>query len=165
MKKLLSLIILSSFTLVSSSYAQNYGSYDQSKYNDPYNSPQGYPSQSYQTPNQQGAYGANYQNQMSSRNAYQNDSQKTNNQSGWWSSNDDSSQNVPDDVISSNVMQNLRSTPYFSMGARNLQVTTKDGKVTLNGTVANKNEKNQIEYMVKNVQGVKSVSNNMNTEK
>src|ERR1700760_4849392 len=127
MKKLLSLMILSSLTLISFSYAQSYSSYDQSRYevNNPYNSPQDYPSQSYQTPNQRGSYGANYPNS----------SQKTDNQSSWWSSSNDSAQNVPDDVISSNVMQNLRNTPYFSMGAKNLQVTTKDGKVTLNGTV------------------------------
>jgi hypothetical protein len=42
---------------------------------------------------------------------------------------------------------------------------TKDGKVTLKGTVTNKNEKNQIEYMVKNVEGVKSVSNDVDVQK
>lgn len=82
-----------------------------------------------------------------------------------WGDSDNKDQKVPDNVISTRVMENLMNTPYLSPGARNIQATAKDGKVTLKGRVANSNEKNMIEYMVKNVVGVKSVSNDLETEK
>lgn len=95
-----------------------------------------------------------------------NSSQNVNDQrSKNWFGSDDNKVTIPDDRISAHIMRNLRSIPYFSNGAKNIQVMTKDGKVTLTGKVVNKNEKNQIEYMVKNVVGVKSVSNDLETEK
>lgn len=72
---------------------------------------------------------------------------------------------IPDQVITNHVIQNLKNTPYLSPSARDIEVETKDGKVKLKGKVLNKNEEYQIEYMVKNIRGVKSVSTNLEAEK
>jgi BON domain len=154
MKNFGKFIIVSSLCVASFACAQNYqnGQYPGGQYsNQPYQSNQ--PGQYQQS---EGDYGGGYGagNQGNSQ-------QKQGSWSNWFGGNQN--QNVPDNVISTRVMQNLRSTPYLSDGAQNLQVTTKEGKVSLKGKVANSNEKNQIEYMVKNVEGVKSVSNNLDT--
>lgn len=85
--------------------------------------------------------------------------------SSWFGGESHETMVVPDQAITSRVMQNIRSTPYFSPAAKNIRVSTKDGKVTIQGKAANKNEKNQIEYMIKNVPGVKSVDNDIESEK
>ncbi len=148
MKNFEKLIFVSTFFVTSLACAQNYG-YDQSN-----QSQQGY-KQSYPSsqPSQQGQY----------RNGTAKDSNDQNSWSNWFDG--DNTPKVPDDIITTKVIQNLRSTPYFSDSAKNIKVTAKDGKVTLKGKTANKNEKNQIEYMVKNVEGVRSVSNDLETEK
>lgn len=182
MKNFTKLMIMASFGVATLGYSQNYG-YDQySQQGRQYPSQQGYysqPQQGYYS--QQPQQGYNYQSQQGySSQPYYNQpgAQQQGYMRGYsstggtgatgssWSSwvGSDNKPTVPDDVISSTVTQNLRSTPYFSDSARNLQVMVKDGKVTLKGRVANKNEKNQIEYMVKNVDGVKSVSNDLETE-
>jgi len=99
--------------------------------------------------------------------AYDHPTKHSSDQSSWsnWFTSDDKAPSVPDEVITSTVTQNLKNTPYFSNFAKNIQVVTKDGKVTLNGHVANRNEKNQIEYMVKNVDGVREISNELQDEK
>lgn len=93
--------------------------------------------------------------------------QESTTQSTWssWMGKSDNKSNVPDEAITMTVLDNLRNTPYLSYSAKNIQVMTKDGKVTLKGKVANKNEKNLVEYIVKNIEGVKSVSNDLSTEK
>jgi len=81
------------------------------------------------------------------------------------SSDGDKEQKVPDEMITGRIMQNIRNTPYLSPLTRNIQVETKDGEVTLKGKVMNKDEGAQIMHMSKNVPGVKSVSNDLESEK
>lgn len=172
MKNFSKLLFVSSFCLTALSFAQNYP--QQYSNNPNYPSQQGYYPAQPQFSQGQVQYrddgymnrGNEYGNQPGA--GYQVQVSRTNDQStksNWFGTDKDNAQNVPDDVITATVTQNLRSTPYFSDAARNLQVMTKDGKVTLKGKVANKNERYQIEYMVKNVEGVKSVSNDLQTEK
>jgi osmotically-inducible protein OsmY len=125
-----------------------------------YSSQGGYSQSSQQAYGQQGS--GQYQDQSGSYGAGNQGNQSR--WSNWFGGNDQNqNQSVPDNVISSRIMQNLRSTPYLSDGAQNIQVQTKDGTVTLKGKVSNSNEKNLVEYMVKNVAGVKSVSNDLDT--
>jgi osmotically-inducible protein OsmY len=140
-----------------------YSSYNQQGQYPSYNQPAQYPSynQQGQYPNtQQGQYQTNY-NGADQRSNKENPEKS--NESSWsnWFGSSDKTPNVPDEAITTRVIQNIRSTPYFSNAAKNIQVVTKDGKVTLKGKVTNSNEKNQIEYMIKNVEGVKSVSNDL----
>lgn len=76
----------------------------------------------------------------------------------------DSKKTVPDQEVISHIRQLISSNQSLSPGSRNIQITSKDGKVTLEGRVRNKNEKNQIESMIKNVEGVEKVNNNLSTE-
>jgi len=160
MKKLTQILIISCFGMAAVGYAQGYN------YESNYPSQGNYSGQpqNYQT---QPQYRDNQGMNPGQRATYQDQNYKQSNQSSWtnWMSSDDKNQNVPDDVITSNAMQNLMSTPYLSPTAQRIQVATKDGKVTLKGRAANKNEKNLVEYIVKNVPGVKSVSNDLETEK
>lgn len=133
--------------------------------NNSYGNDQGYGYQGY---GNQGYGNQGYGNQGYGNQAYGYENQGNNDQyqtSSGYDTSSSKNQNVPDAMISQMVMRNLRSTPYLSSSARSINVTTKDGKVTLKGQVANSNEKNMIEYMVKNVDGVKSVSNDLKTEK
>lgn len=161
-----SLLILSSLCVSSLAYSQNYG------YNPNYSNYQmqpGYYSQPYGQQDQ--SYGGGYQPyqpyQPNQNQYYQQGYQPDNRQSNWSNEygKDNKDQKVPDEVITTSILQNIRSTPYLSPSARNIQAETKDGKVTLKGKVMNKNEGYQIEYMAKNVQGVKSVSNDLESEK
>lgn len=182
MKKFPMAMIITSFALSTLCYAQNSGYSQNREYtNDPYYQSQpGYSSQP-QYPQGQMQYQQNPQGQMqyqdgnmnrgygsnTQRYSNQNGQMKSADQSTWssWIGKDDKTPVVPDESITSTVMQNLRNTPYLSGSAKNLQVLTKDGKVTLKGTVANKNEKNLVEYIVKSVEGVKSVSNDVEVQK
>lgn len=170
MKNLAKVALLLSFSVSSLIYAQNYGYQQAPQYSYETNRSDYYPSQPGSPYNQGGQYNDyRYQNRYDGgmNQGYYPSTESEKNQNSWtsWYGNDDKGQKVPDEVISSNVIRNLRGTPYFSNSAKNIQVSTKDGKVTLKGKAANKNEKNQIEYMVKNVQGVDSVSNDLETEK
>lgn len=162
------LAILSSLCVASLAYSQNYGynPYPQDPYQGYSNS--GYYSQPYGQPGQSnygGGYPSydnqNYQNQ----NAQQGYSQPADKSQSSWFGSDKKDQQVPDEVITTRIFQNIRSTPYLSPLVRNIQVETKEGKVTLKGKVANDNEGYQIEYMAKNVEGVKSVSNKLEAQK
>ncbi len=180
MKNLTHILFITSFGLTTLIYSQNYG-YDQNQQYQ--NRQQSYQMNNPNYPSQQG-YSQGQPQYNDDRNMNRNqydqryDSQRSNTygatatnkpaeESSWsnWLGKDDKTPVVADEVVSSKVVQNLRSTPYFSSGAKNIEVSTKDGKVTLKGKVFNKNEKNQIDYMVKNVEGVKSVSNDLDTEK
>ena len=161
MKHFAKLLMIASFGIAAFGYAQNYGNdqgYQQQGY---YSQPQYAPQGQYQG---QPRYQDNRMNQ-----GYDQDgsASRSRDQSSWsnWFRGDDKNQNIPDEAVNEMVLRNLLSTPYFSRSAKNLVVTTKEGKVTLKGKVANKNEKNQIEYMVKNVPGVKSVSIDVETER
>ncbi len=159
MKKFGKFIAISSLCVTSLACAQNYQYGQYSSDMNHSNQPQPGYSQSYQTYGQSGQHQNTGYPSGNPSGAQQNQSTWSN----WFGGNQTQTQNVPDNVISSRIMQNLRSTPYLSDGAHNIQIVTKDGKVTLKGKVANSNEKNQIEYMIKNVEGVKSVSNDLDT--
>lgn len=152
----------------------NYPMHVEVEYPQPYGQPgqfyggnQPYPGQVYQGQTSQRSYSSQPGYQQP---GYQQDDQSKHSEKhkgGWgnWFRSDDKNAQIPDQVISSRIIQNIRSTPYLSPAARNIQVDTKDGKVTLKGKAFNKNEGYQIEYMIKNIEGVKSVSNDLEYEK
>lgn len=165
MMNIKSLCFLTALSISSLAYSQSgYSSYPQT-YNQgsqPYGQQSQFydsRSQSYQNQPYQTTYGQQGYYQEDSRKAYNDRNQSSN-----WFGSDKKDQQVPDQVITSQVMQNIRSTSYLSPLTRNIQVETKDGKVTLKGKAFNKNEGYQIEYMAKNIPGVKSVSNDLEYE-
>jgi BON domain len=182
MKNLEKLIIISSIFVSSLAYAQNYGypQYPQSQqypyerngynypssqqgYSQPYNNQMG----QYRENNPMGQYREGYRSNEPSKGYSSQETTKRSEHSwiDWFRSGERNVPNVPDEIITRDVIQNLRNTPYFSNLAKNIQVMAKEGRVTLRGKVANRNERNQIEFMVKNVQGVKSVANDLETER
>lgn len=63
------------------------------------------------------------------------------------------------------VRTKLQNDTSLSRNARNVEVSEQDGKVSLYGTVASEAEKTKVESIVKQVNGVKSVSNNLTVSK
>lgn len=171
MKNLKKIIVISSLCVTSMACAQNYGYAPHPSYgmNNPgySNQPGQYGMNNPGYSNQPGQYqGGGYRQDgyQAGNQRYSNDQRNDQGDQGMWSGwfdGNDQKQKVPDQVITSRVMQNLRSTPYLSNAAKNIQVITRDGAVTLKGKAANENEGMQIEYMVKNVPGVTSVDNEL----
>jgi hyperosmotically inducible protein len=68
-----------------------------------------------------------------------------------------------DDYISDNVRQKLAADQVVKGG--DLEITVKDGVVTMNGKVHEQKQKDKAEHIAKRVNGVKSVVNNLKIEK
>jgi len=63
--------------------------------------------------------------------------------------------------ITANVKKDLLADSSLSASARMASVTTNNGVVTLTGTVASKEESDQVVKIVKNVSGVSGVDNQL----
>ena len=63
------------------------------------------------------------------------------------------------DVLSKEVVEGLKWEPLLN--SNKIEVSVRDGIVTLSGTVDNYNNKKQAEYTVKHISGVKSVIDNV----
>jgi osmotically-inducible protein OsmY len=70
---------------------------------------------------------------------------------------------VSDDFISDTIMQKLAADPVVKGGA--IKVDVKDGSVTLSGKVEEMKQKNKAEKIAKKVDGVKSVTNDIQLAK
>lgn len=74
---------------------------------------------------------------------------------------EDQGMSAEDTRITSEIRQAILADTALSAGARNIQIVSQDGKVTLRGQVASDMEKNDIETKVKAVSGVTSVDNQL----
>lgn len=152
MKNLIQTIVSMSFVISSAIYSQGYGSYNQGSgggYSDGSNSPSNM-EKHYAPRAPQSPQSAQTQAYYPSSVGYQNNSQNY--------------QNGSDASVNSAVLERLRNSPYLE-DSRHIKVETKDGQVTLSGKVADKHEKGEIEIMIKNIPGVKSVKNDLETGK
>jgi osmotically-inducible protein OsmY len=70
-----------------------------------------------------------------------------------------------DFFVTDQVQQALKNDPDFSDDSPNVKITTKNGVVTLSGTVADENAKVAIGQKVLNVPGVKGIKNNLEANK
>lgn len=66
-----------------------------------------------------------------------------------------------DVTISLSIRQMIGGDGSLSSNARNIQVTTDKGVVTLRGSVDNAQEKSRIERIVQSVPGVRNISNQL----
>ena len=71
------------------------------------------------------------------------------------------SENEADRTITHNIRDVLRADDSLSTNAKNIKIITKQGTVTLRGSVKNEQEKNAIEAKAKRVTGVKNVDNQL----
>jgi osmotically-inducible protein OsmY len=73
-----------------------------------------------------------------------------------------SNSNQPSDTeITARVKKNLMTESSLSSSAKMISVTTNNGVVTLNGTVASREESARVLRIVRNVQGVISIDNQL----
>ena len=73
----------------------------------------------------------------------------------------DLSQSDKDDMITKQINSWLMSDTTLSADAKNIQVMTNNGVVTLSGMTANAQEKDKIMKKVKSMQGVQSVNDGL----
>jgi osmotically-inducible protein OsmY len=66
-----------------------------------------------------------------------------------------------DTAVTQQIHQALASDPAFSTMARNVQVVTANGKVTLHGVVANQDEKLAVGSKAREIAGPKNVDNQL----
>jgi len=66
-----------------------------------------------------------------------------------------------DTEVTQQIHQVLASDPAFSTMARNVQVVTANGKVTLHGVVANQDEKLAVGSKAREIAGPKNVDNQL----
>ena len=71
----------------------------------------------------------------------------------------DQSENEADRKITQQIRQAVTKDDSLSTGAQNVTIVTRDGKVTLRGTVESDSEKQKIAAAAKKVSGVKNVDN------
>jgi hyperosmotically inducible protein len=71
------------------------------------------------------------------------------------------SENKADRTITQNIRDIVKADNSLSTNAMNVKIITKQGMVTLRGTVKNEQEKNAIEAKAKRVKGVKNVDNQL----
>lgn len=80
---------------------------------------------------------------------------------------DSTSQATAEDTDSAIVQQirdRLKDDHYLAESSKNIQITSTDGNVGLRGTVHSNEEKTRIESIVKNINGVKNVGNNLQVQ-
>lgn len=70
-------------------------------------------------------------------------------------------ENEADRSVTQKIRQSLMDDDSLSTNAKNIKIITKNGVVTLRGTVNNENEKSEIGKKAKAVGGVKSVDNQL----
>lgn len=66
-----------------------------------------------------------------------------------------------DNEIILRIRERLNNDPYLSESAKRIQITSTDGYVGLRGLVHSTEEKNRIESLTKNIDGVKNVGSNL----
>lgn len=71
------------------------------------------------------------------------------------------SESVADRTITQSIRQQLVKNEKLSTAAKNVKIITQDGRVVLNGEVANEDEKVWIDRIAKSTGGVKNVVNNL----
>jgi osmotically-inducible protein OsmY len=71
----------------------------------------------------------------------------------------DQPENEADRKITQQIRQSVTKDDSLSTSAQNVTIVTRDGKVTLRGTVKNDSEKQKIAEAAKKASGVKSVEN------
>jgi len=71
----------------------------------------------------------------------------------------DQSENEADRKITQQIRQAVTKDDSLSTSAQNVTIVTRDGKVTLRGTVKSDSEKQKIAEKAKQASGVKSVDN------
>jgi osmotically-inducible protein OsmY len=69
-----------------------------------------------------------------------------------------------DQQLTQQIKQNLGLTDPNSPRAKQIQVEVLHGKLTLRGTVANEQEKNDIENQVRNIPGINEVDNELEVQ-
>lgn len=70
-----------------------------------------------------------------------------------------------DDQLTDRVQRALQDNPSLARAAKNVDVSSDNGTVTLKGTVASKDDKKRIEDQVKDIDGVKDVDNEIEVSK
>lgn len=69
---------------------------------------------------------------------------------------------MSDEDISQKIRWSIRDDKTLQPESKNAQVTVNSGNVSLSGSVMNEEDKAKISSLVREIQGVKSVSNNLN---
>ncbi|MBN9377897.1 MAG: hypothetical protein BGO14_00240 [Chlamydiales bacterium 38-26] len=69
---------------------------------------------------------------------------------------------MSDEDISQKIRWSIRDDKTLQPESKNAQVTVNNGNVSLSGSVMNEEDKAKISSLVREIQGVKSVSNNLN---
>ncbi|PJD97959.1 MAG: hypothetical protein CK425_02190 [Parachlamydia sp.] len=70
---------------------------------------------------------------------------------------------IVDDDIVQKVKWAIKNDPSFSSHGKSIQVSVKNGEVTLSGTVKDTAERQKIEAAVKQIEGVKSINNKLSS--
>jgi len=122
-----------------------------------YNQGRYYNQQGYDPYANQHAY--NQDDQYQRQNQYTQDNQSQ----AWGSQN--SSRDTSDNSIAQRIRDVLKKDRTLSDDAQNVQVAVSSGKVTLTGNTASVEEKNKIESIANQTNGVKSVTNNLEVNK
>lgn len=73
----------------------------------------------------------------------------------------DQNENETDRTITQQIRQGVVASDALSMSAKNVKIVTANGIVTLRGPVETQTEKSQITQLVKKVEGVKQVDNQL----
>jgi len=154
-------------------YNQSGRNYDNSQYNQGYSQPYGsYDNSSQRGYNSQAPYlnsydSQGYQNQQSNgwQRYHGNNQSNYNNQSRAY--NDNSSDKYPQDRFQTGndkeINKKIRDkiTGWFTDSYKNIQLNTANGVVTIEGFVETFSDKNKLNDELKNVDGVRSVNNNV----
>ena len=88
------------------------------------------------------------------------DNQNTSDQMGQTSNTQNSAASADDESLHRQVHEQLATNPAF----QNVQVTVKNSVVTLDGTVANKNDKKEAKRLAKAIPGVKNVHEHLKVD-
>jgi len=70
---------------------------------------------------------------------------------------------IVDDDIVQKVKWSLKNDPSFSSQGKSIQVSVKNGEVTLSGTVKDNAERQKIEAAVKQIEGVRTINNKLSS--
>lgn len=148
MKKLLTIIALTaSASMLNADYNGSYG-YGDSNYGG---------CSGNQGPYQQGQYGQYGQNQGSSS-----PWQYSQNQQGYGYGQSGGTAIQNDQQLTSKIQDSIRSA--FSNKYNNVNVSVNNGNVTLTGTVASQDDKNNLEQKIRGMPGVQNVTNQVTVQ-
>lgn len=156
MKKIIALAVLASCTSLFACGDSYQGQYSQGYQGSSY-APQGYQG-SYGSQGYEGSYGSQGQYSQGYQGSY--GSQGYGNTSN---ENMDNSMNMnSDQKMAAQIKDDLKS--MFSNKYNNVNVSVRNGQVTLQGSVATQDDKNSLEQKVRGMNGVQNVINQVNVQ-